>query len=91
MILDRCQRCKRPGRAYCEQLGRPCLTLKERQSPPRFQRRHLGVPVSKDRKAYYREYDQRIRRESGWFKDSTFDSTSVAPLAANFAPNEITA
>jgi hypothetical protein len=70
MILDRCQRCKRPGRAYCEQLGRPCLTLKERQSPPRFQRRHLGVPETADgdRKAYYRAYYQRIRAESGWVR-----------------------
>ena len=32
MILDRCPRCKRAVRAYCEQLGRPCLTRAERDA-----------------------------------------------------------
>jgi hypothetical protein len=59
--------------------------------PRHYTKRRLGVPVSKDRKAYYREYDQRIRRESGWFKDSTSNYTSVAPLVGQSAPNEITA
>jgi hypothetical protein len=79
VILDRCPDCKRPVRAYCERLGRPCVTRVERQEK------------AGDRNGYHREYYQRIRRESGWGRCSTFKLTSVAPLEQASAPNDITA
>jgi hypothetical protein len=53
VILDRCPTCRRPGRHYCERMGRPCEAREEAKAGARNQ--------------YHREYHQRIRRESGWF------------------------